>query len=47
MNLSFEATLNIIDQYNKVILNPIIVKGMWKGVMTFPGESIINSKMVS
>lgn len=39
--LAFEANLTLVDQYNKKFINTKSIKGVWKGVLTYPPETLI------
>lgn len=41
ITLSFEANLTLVDQFNKKFINSKSIKGIWKGVLTYPPETLI------
>jgi len=41
ITLAFEANLTLVDQYTKKFINTKSIKGVWKGVLTYPPETFI------
>ena len=41
ITLPFETNLTFVDHYTKKSINTKSIKGVWKGVLTYPPETLI------
>lgn len=46
VTLPFEANLTLVDQYTKKFISTKSIKGVWKGVLTYPPETLITYKAI-